>query len=715
MKTVHRREVVKGLGLGTATLLAGCNLTMKSISFSASADASGKVSMFIAVDDRVPIRHIQLFDTANPNTPLTDIMATPWEWSTSNVPVGKHTYFAKVFDDAGNSISSAPSTVEVIAGTGGGGGGTADITPPTISLAASSTSVTAAGSITLNATATDNIGVAKVEFWEGNTRLGISTASPFTQTIPFTSADNGSHTYTAVGFDAANNTVNSSVSVTVNIAAADTTPPTVSLASDSNNVTASGNITLTATATDNNAVTKVEFWDDLPTAKLMATISAAPFVLPVTLTGAENGNHNYTAKAFDAAGNTTTSTPVKVTVNISSSDTTPPTVSLASSSTNVTTASSITLNATATDNIGVAKVEFWENSTLLGTINTAPYTQSVPYTSANNGTHTYTAVAYDAAGNSANSSVTVTVNIVVTDTTAPTVSLASTSTSVTAAGSITLNASATDNIGVSKVEFIENGAVIATSTASPYSTNISFAAANNGTHTYTAKAYDAAGNVTTSNSVTVTVNIGVPDTTAPTVSLASTSTSVTAAGSITLTATATDNVGVSKVEFYEGTTLLATKTTSPYTNSITFAAANNGTHTYTAKAYDAAGNVTTSNSVTVTVNIAATTGTKIADYTQLASVGSFVSFTNGTKKLFLYRSATLQPGGISANGMFFVAYYIACTHQGTNVGTPNASTHIMVCPNHGAQFNAETGTFTSPATKMLATLVLKSDATSIYY
>jgi ABC-type uncharacterized transport system auxiliary subunit len=45
------------------------------------------------------------------------------------------------------------------------------------------------------------------------------------------------------------------------------------------------------------------------------------------------------------------------------------------------------------------------------------------------------------------------------------------------------------------------------------------------------------------------------DTTKPTVSLASSSTNITTAGSITLTATASDNVGVTKVEFFDGATV----------------------------------------------------------------------------------------------------------------------------------------------------------------
>ena len=69
---------------------------------------------------------------------------------------------------------------------------------------------------------------------------------------------------------------------------------------------------------------------------------------------------------------------------------------------------------------------------------------------------------------------------------------------------------------------------------------------------------------------------------------------------ITLSATATDSDGtISKVEFYSGTSLLATDTTNPY--SVTFTGVPAATYTITAKAYDKSGAVTTSAPVTVTV------------------------------------------------------------------------------------------------------------------
>ena len=99
---------------------------------------------------------------------------------------------------------------------------------------------------------------------------------------------------------------------------------------------------------------------------------------------------------------------------------------------------------------------------------------------------------------------------------------------------------------------------------------------------------------------------------APTVSLTAPAANAayTAPASITLTANAADSDGtVSKVDFYQGTTLLGTATASPYSYTWTGVAA--GTYSITAKATDNAGAVTTSSAVSVTVG-AASTATNLA-------------------------------------------------------------------------------------------------------
>ncbi|MFT2721784.1 Ig-like domain-containing protein [Deinococcus sp. A31D244] len=97
--------------------------------------------------------------------------------------------------------------------------------------------------------------------------------------------------------------------------------------------------------------------------------------------------------------------------------------------------------------------------------------------------------------------------------------------------------------------------------------------------------------------------IGPIDTTAPTATLTITPKALVAAGTVNMTATATDAEGISKVEFYDNGTLIATDTTSPYSASKAYAFADNGTHTLSVKAYDYSANMGQA-SDTLTVAIA---------------------------------------------------------------------------------------------------------------
>ena len=174
--------------------------------------------------------------------------------------------------------------------------------------------------------------------------------------------------------------------------------------------TVSATTTLTATATDNTGVAGVQF--RLDGANLGAEDTTAPYSTSWNTTQATNGTHALTAVARDAAGNTNTSATISVTVqNTAPPDTTPPTVSVTAPAAGATVSATTTLTATATDNTGVAGVQFRLDGANLGAEDTtAPYSTSWNTTQATNGTHALTAVARDAAGNT-NTSATITVTV----------------------------------------------------------------------------------------------------------------------------------------------------------------------------------------------------------------------------------------------------------------------------------------------------------------
>ena len=92
------------------------------------------------------------------------------------------------------------------------------------------------------------------------------------------------------------------------------------------------------------------------------------------------------------------------------------------------------------------------------------------------------------------------------DGTPPTTSITSPVSGATVSGTVTVAASAGDDVGVSRVEFYVDGGLIGTDTSSPYAASWNTTTATNGGHALQSKAYDAAGNVGSSAVVNVTVS-----------------------------------------------------------------------------------------------------------------------------------------------------------------------------------------------------------------
>ncbi|HSM88047.1 MAG TPA: Ig-like domain-containing protein, partial [Candidatus Limnocylindrales bacterium] len=101
-----------------------------------------------------------------------------------------------------------------------------------------------------------------------------------------------------------------------------------------------------------------------------------------------------------------------------------------------------------------------------------------------------------------------------TDTTPPTATVTAPANGATISGTVTVSASASDNTGVTQMQLLIDGTLVASNTsATALSFSWSTPSVANGSHTIVAKAVDAAGNVGTSSTVTVTVSNGTPTTT----------------------------------------------------------------------------------------------------------------------------------------------------------------------------------------------------------
>jgi glucose/arabinose dehydrogenase/PKD repeat protein len=163
----------------------------------------------------------------------------------------------------------------------------------------------------------------------------------------------------------------------------------------------------------------------------------------------------------------------------------------------------------STDNTGVTGYEVYRSTTPGFTPSSANRIATPTGTSytdtAAAGTYYYRVRATDAAGNLSNSSAEASGTSALD--TPPTVSLAFPTAGSTVSGNVTLKANASDDDGVSGVQFLVDGAAFgAEDTTAPYEISWPSTGVTNGPHKLSARARDTAGTTTTSAEVTVTVN-----------------------------------------------------------------------------------------------------------------------------------------------------------------------------------------------------------------
>jgi hypothetical protein len=194
------------------------------------------------------------------------------------------------------------------------------------------------------------------------------------------------------------------------------------------------------------------------------------------------------------------------------------------------------------------------------------------------------------------------------DTAPPAVAITAPVDMATVSGTTTVTASASDDVGVTGVQFQVDGVDVgAEDTSAPFSLAWDTTATANGTHAVTAIASDAAGNETTSSAVTVTIANNPPDTSPP--GAPSGLSALAGSGSVSLAwGASSDDVGVVRYDVYRSQTAgfvpsAATRVGQPVGTSYLDSGLAAGTYFYVVQAEDAAGNLSAaSNQASATVS-----------------------------------------------------------------------------------------------------------------
>ncbi len=435
------------------------------------------------------------------------------------------------------------------------------------------------GTLTFSATASDDKGVAKVDFLLNGAVVGTKTAAPYAMTYDSLMEDDGTHTLTARATDTAGLYTNASMAFTI---------ANGQLLRNASFEKGYGVGWSNTTGMQIGAILNTPSYDGTKCAKFCGSGSA----MSVRLFQAVSIPSDATAATLSFAlrvETKETSTAARDTFAVQVRD-----ASGASVLANLATYSN--LDASAAWAIKAFDLSAFRGQTVqvsfLGTEDAAISTGFL-----------LDKVTLIAAGGGA------------PDTTAPSVSATESGSS----GVIALAATASDNVGVTKVEFHLDGALVGTDTTAPYGLSLDSTSLANGSHSLVAKAHDAAGNIGTSAPVAFSISNAAPDTTAPAVSASESGSS----GSITFSATATDNVGVAKVEFHVDGVLKGVDTAAPWSLAFDSTSLSNGSHTLIAKAYDAAGNMGTSAGVAFSVsNVVSTTFNEVEGNGSLATANA---------------------------------------------------------------------------------------------
>ncbi|GHN02625.1 hypothetical protein WSM22_41140 [Cytophagales bacterium WSM2-2] len=249
-----------------------------------------------AADSDGTISKVEFFQGS---TKLGEDLTSAYSFAWTSVSAGNYSLTVKATDNLGAVTTSTPVAIKVD-------------NLPVVSLTSpvNNANFATGSTITITATATDTDGtISKVEFFQGTTKLGQATTSPYS--FAWTSIPAGNYSLTAKATDNLNGvTISSAIAITVSTA---NTAPVVSIVSPVTNAsfTTGSAVTINANATDGDGtISKVEFFQG--STKLGEDLTS-PYSFAWSSVPA--GNYSLTAKATDNAGATTISIAIPVVVN----------------------------------------------------------------------------------------------------------------------------------------------------------------------------------------------------------------------------------------------------------------------------------------------------------------------------------------------------------------------------------------------------------------
>jgi hypothetical protein len=421
--------------------------------------------------------------------------------------------------------------------------------------------------VQLVATVSPATATGTVQFLDGATPLGTVALTSGSATLSVSTLATGSHTITAIYSGDTADTASTSAASSVTVSKANTTAAMSSSANPSTNGQA---VTFSATLTPSNATGSVQFLDG---ATVLGTTTLTNGAASLSTSALSVGSHSITVSyAGDANCNPVTSAALNQTVNKA-----PSTTTLSASAATIVYGQTVDLTASVSPAAATGTVQFLDGATVLVTL---PVTNgSIAVVTATNltvGLHTFTAVYSGDAGynGSTSSGAATTVSKA-----GATVALSSSANPSLTGQAVVFTAAVTPASATGSIQFLDGATVIGTAALSHGSATFGTSSLAAGSHSTTASySGDANFNAAASAPFAQTVNK-----TASTTTLSASAGTVVYGQSVNLTASVVPAAATGTVQFFDGSTLLASM---PVTNgSVQPITATNlvaGVHTFNA-------------------------------------------------------------------------------------------------------------------------------------
>ena len=465
---------------------------------------TGEITIIIEASDNDQVETVDLYINGDS---IATYQEPPYryDWNTLNeIDDVIHTIHAHVRDNAGNQITIGPINVTI------DNYDSDDEIAPTGTIISPASASTVSGTINIEVNAYDNIRMGHVDFIIDGSAVAHDSIPPYSYSWnTLGEAEDSDHVININLSDSAGNTT-SLFPVTVfvdNIEDADIIPPSIVIYDPAANQTVSGTITFMTIATDNVAIDRVEFYHDY---ELEFTATNYPYNYEWNSTLiAEDSEHVWHAKAFDTSGNDSQTQPMILFVD--NIDNIPPTGFILYPYAGQIVSDNIEIQVSASDNVGIAEVEFYLDGNLLSSDDQVPYAHEWnTNSSSEDEEHVIYATIIDLQGNSTDlSPISVTVNnddAPSNDLTPPIATILTPLSTQAVSDTVIITGFASDNHEIERVMFYVNDQLIETVTDSPFTTNwITYEEANNSEHVIQMTAQDPSGNQSSAQPVLVTV------------------------------------------------------------------------------------------------------------------------------------------------------------------------------------------------------------------